>query len=263
MLSNRDGAANKRPRLRIKPLRNPGQSLDEELDKLVNDQAFTYVWSAACLVLLALYEWVAYLLDIPRQPGLFSICAAVAIGVLAIKFPKLRRRARAIRLGRDGERLVGQLLESLRADGAIVLHDIPGHGFNVDHLVVSDRGVLVVETKTLSKPTSNARISFAGDQILYDGKKPRRDPIRQVRAQAKWIADLLAESTGRRFPVRSAVLFPQWWVEPAPESIRKDVWVLEPKALPAFLKNEPRRLASEDVNLIASRLKSYVESHTG
>ena len=262
MHSNRDGAANNRPQLRIKPLRNPGQSLDEQLDKLINDQVFTYVWFAACLVLLALYEWVAYLLDMPRRPILLSVCAVAATAVLAVKFPTFRRRARAIRLGRDGERLVGQLLESLRADGAIVLHDIPGDGFNVDHLVVSDRGILVVETKTIYKPTSNARISFAGDQILYDGKKPRRDPIRQVRAQAKWITDLLAESTGRHFPVRSALLFPQWWVEPAPESIRKDVWVLEPKALPAFLKNEPRRLTPEDVYLIASRLRGYVQGHT-
>lgn len=262
MHSSKVGAVSKQLRQRIKPLRNPGQSLDEQLNKLLNEHVLAYVCCVAALVCVTVYEWIGSLFNVPRQPIVLSVCSVLAIGLFAAKVPKLRPKIRAIRLGRDGERLVGQSLESLRVDGAFVFHDIPGDGFNVDHVVVSDRGILVVETKTIEKRHPNARISFLGDQILYDGKKPSRDPIRQVRESAKWIAGLLAESTGRHFPVRGAVLFPHWWVDPAPECIRKDVWVLEPKALPAFLKNEPQRLASEDVKLVASRLKSYVRNRS-
>ena len=46
--------------LKDKPLRNPGQGLDEELQRVVDDQTLPYFWFPAVFTLLAALEWVAY-----------------------------------------------------------------------------------------------------------------------------------------------------------------------------------------------------------
>lgn len=70
---------------------------------------------------------------------------------------------------------------------------------------------------------------------------------------------MLEESTGRRFEVMPVVVFPGWFVEAAPGAQRA-MWVLEPKALPAFIANEPKRLAPEEVKLAAFHLSRYVRA---
>ena len=52
----------------------------------------------------------------------------------------LLREAKALGLGRDGERVVGQLLENMQPDGYHVLHDLIGEGFNVGHVVIGEPG---------------------------------------------------------------------------------------------------------------------------
>lgn len=246
--------------LKSKPLRLPGQSLDEALARLREDRGFGYLMYAACFAMLAGMEWVGYLLHSPRYPILFTAMALVVSAIAVFQLLRLRKEAQRIRLGRDGERVVGQFLEELRTDGASIFHDVPGDGFNLDHVVISDRGVVVVETKTHSKPSRDAKVTFVGEQLLIAGRKPDRDPIQQVRAQTAWLASILRQSTGKSFPVRGAVVYPNWWVDPAPEEIRQDVWVLEPKALPSFIKHEPVRLVDSDVNLATFHLSQYIRS---
>lgn len=58
--------------------------------------------------------------------------------------PILDRRIR----GNAGETLVGAILDSLRQDGWMTLHDVQtGHG-NIDHIAIGPGGVLTVETKS-------------------------------------------------------------------------------------------------------------------
>jgi hypothetical protein len=40
-------------------------------------------------------------------------------------------------LGREGELIVAESLEKLRALGAHAFHDIPAAGFNLDHVLLS------------------------------------------------------------------------------------------------------------------------------
>jgi hypothetical protein len=68
----------------------------------------------------------------------------------------------------------------------------------------------------------------------------------------------LKRSTGKRFFVRGVVVFPGWFVEQ--RGPRGDVWVLEPKALPAFIENAPAMIAPSDVELAAYHLSRYVRS---
>jgi len=144
------------------------------------------------------------------------------------------------------------------ASTARVFHDVPGQGFNLDHVVISAHGIFVIETKTHRKPSPHSTVRVAGDELQIGGFVPDRNPIVQARASARWLAQLLQESTGRAFTVRGVVVFPGWFIEQ--QSPRSDVWVLEPKALPAFIEAEPACTAQPDVALAAYHLSRYVRA---
>jgi hypothetical protein len=246
--------------LKAKPLRVPGQSVDEEIDRWINDTMASYFLAATVLCALAGMEWFGYLTKSPRHPIVFSIIAAAAVAATAWRIFDVRSRVRRLRLGRDGERAVGQFLERLRDDGARVFHDVPGEGFNLDHVVISPHGLYAIETKTYSKPWPEAKITVEGESLKIAGQIPDRDPIVQVSLAARWLEDKLQESTGKCFAVRGVVVFPGWFVEQ--QLPRGPVWVLEPKMLPGFIEQEPKLVKPEDVALAAFHLSRYVRAMT-
>lgn len=244
--------------LKSKPLRLPGQSLDEQIDYVINDRAAEYLFGAGCLCLLAATEWFGYLMHRPRMPLLFTGMALVGIGIAAWRLSAIKTQLRQLCLGRDGERCVGQFLERLREDGSQVFHDVPAEGFNLDHVVISRHGIFAIETKTWTKPWPKATILVDGTELLVAGRKPDRNPMQQAAGAARWLESLLAESTGKQFQARGVVVFPSWWVEQ--RSPRGAVWVLEPKALPERIRHEPESINSSDVALASSHLSRYVRS---
>ena len=244
--------------LKAKPLRLPGESVDKEIDKWVTDKALGAFFVAASVCATAYFEWYGFLTHSPRRPILFTVLAAVAVIFAAWRFWTVRGRVRQLKLGRDGERVVGQFLERLREGGGQVFHDTPGEGFNLDHVVISTHGIYAVETKTLSKPWPNAKVVVEGDSLRVAGEEPDRNPIVQVTAAAKWLEKQLQASTGKRFFVRGVVVFPGWFVEQRGPT--GDVWVLEPKMLPGYIQQAPEMIAASDVALAAFHLSRYVRS---
>lgn len=246
--------------IKDKPLRLPGQSLVEERDGLWEKELETWALMAVFFIVLAGWEWFRYFRPLPPQPVLVSGAALLAVAFAVWRFYRLRPRMRALRQAIEGERAVGQYLDRLREDGYQVFHDLLGDRFNVDHALIGPSGVFTVETKTWSKSSrGDARIVYNGDSLTVAGREPERDPIIQAKAQANWLRSLLRESTGRQMNVQAVVVFPGWYVEASPGAQRA-VWVMEPKGLPAFLKNEPVRLSAEDVKLAAYHLSRHVRS---
>lgn len=254
-MTNTDRSPIKRP-----PLRNPGQSVEETRRKLVEDKLESPALMAVLLVALAAMEWWRSFFGIPPKPVLFSVIAAVAVAFVAWRRVRLSPDLRALKQAAEGERAVGQFLEALREQGYKVFHDVVSAGFNVDHVIIGPAGVYSVETKTWSKPRQGeARISFDGEKLRAAGLEPDRNPLIQAVAQAGWLRDLLAESTGRVFEVRPVILFPGWFIEP-PLGGMSRVWVLNPKALPAFLEHQKARLSAEDVALASTHLAKYIRA---
>jgi hypothetical protein len=251
----------KKSPLKDKPLRLAGQSLDEEIRRLNED--FLSYWGviAALLVVIAVYEWVKWYSVKPPHPVFATVIAGIAILVTIWKGFRLRAQIRQLKLGRDGERTVGEDLEKLREKGFKVFHDVVGGNFNVDHVIIGPPGVYSIETKTLSKPTDrDARITYSDGQLKADDRVFQRDPVAQVRAGAQWIKQILEESTGKEFYVHPVLLFPGWFIEPIPRELKAEIWVLEPKALAKYLENKPPILSLEDVHLASYHLSRYVRS---
>ena len=245
--------------LKGKPLRNPGQSLDEQIREVTED-LFVPLGFAAFVLLLAAFEWYRYFRPVAPSPVLYSIGAIGAVLFASYRVWKTWIRLRALKLGRDGEKAVGQFLEALREKGYRVFHDLVGDGFNLDHVLIGPAGVFTIETKTHSKPMrGRPRLEFDGERILLNGYAPDRDPVVQAKAQASWLRELLSESTGRKFEVRPVIVYPGWSIEKT-VSTTDSVRVINPRMLPAFLDHEPSRLSSEDVHLASFHLSRFIRT---
>jgi hypothetical protein len=251
----------KRTPFKDKPLRYPGQSLDHQIQNLL-DKMDEIAFVPFMLTFLALVEWSRWYFKsgVSLVTAIFiSLIALIASTITTVKLRRLRQLRRQLTLGRDGERVVGQCLEELRAKGYRVLHDIVVKDFNIDHVVISPKGLYTVETKTVSKPLrGESVISFEGEKTLINGIKPDRDPIIQSRAQAAWIKDFLKSALGKKFSVRPVVIFPGWFVKGTPDC--SDVWVLNEKALPAFIEHESTLLSPDDLQAITFQISQYIRA---
>ena len=248
------------PKKGPKFLRNPGQSIDEQIDRLINDKFLAFYLFAAAFWFIAFLEWTATLTNRPRLPGTYAIAAIIFTAIAGYQFWRIRRDVRNLKQGREGEREVAELLEELKQGGARIIHDVPANNFNVDHVVISTRGIYAIETKKWTKSKSRSRIEFDGQRITVSGKSSDFDPIQQCRAQASWVQEFFKTSTSKRLPVRGVVAFPGWWVEQLPTARGSDLWVLNPKALVAWIAREPEILSEADAAMATLHLQQHVRN---
>ena len=248
--------------LKDSPLRNPGESLDKEIDKLVNDTAMTYLVMMLFSIVLAGLEWWRWTHDINFDPIGATIVALIVTPFCIYKIVKSLRKAKRLKQGRDGEKAVGQYLENLRETSAKIYHDIPAKNFNIDHVVIAKSGIYVIETKTYSKPDSGRpSVIFDGTSLKLNSGVTTDKPLSQVQASSNWLRELIKETTGKAFAVKPVIVFPGWFIEPTSDAKASDIWVLNPKGLPTFIANSKDKMTSEDMNLVSFHLSRYVRTY--
>lgn len=246
--------------LKDKPLRYVAQSGDEALDDLLYDKVLVYYLLAVIFIISIVFDWLRYFQPRENPPILISILCGAGFTFCAYKLYAHMKKVKNMKQGRDGERAVGQYLELFREDGCHVYHDIKGDSFNVDHVVISNKGIYVIETKTYSKPSSgHSAINYDGQRILVNGKEPLTDIIVQVNAASSYIKKIINDSTGKHFEPFPVVLFPGWFIEGNGNKQGK-IWVLEPKAFRKFLDRQTEKLSTEDVKLASYHLSRHIRT---
>ena len=247
--------------LKDKPLRNPGESLDKMIINIRDNEVSDCILLSAFSIFWAALEWIHWYQKAPPMPWLVSSIALIVVVYSTVKLIHIRKKLKALRQGRDGEKAVGQYLENLRENGAKVFHDIPGDNFNLDHVVICKSGLYVIETKTYSKPDKGeAKALFNGETLSFNGKNETNKPVIQVRAASNWLKELIEQSTGHKYMIKSVILFPGWFIETTYEAKASDVWVLNPKGLPTFISNSKVQLSDEQVKLVAFHLSRYIRN---
>lgn len=221
--------------LKEAPLRQAGQSLDEEISRRW-DEMLEYLIVSVVVAVLAGFEWWRWYFNSPPNPWLLTSLALVVCAYCGMRIVPLLHSLRKLKQGRDGERVIGHQLEALRAQGFKVLHDVPGDGWNIDHVLIGIKGIYCVETKTISKQKGETEITYDGQQVRINGLVPDRNPIIQVKSASRWLHDFIKRHTGKDFLLRPVLLYPGWFVSKQPSG--SDVWVLNEKVLPAFLEHE-------------------------
>jgi len=247
--------------LKSKPLRNPGQSIEEEIHKLWDEEFDFYIVISLCFSIYAVLEWWRWYAKIEYSPATFSIIALLIILFSIYKCLKIKKKIDSLKIGRDGEKAVGQFLDLMRERGFKVYHDVVGGQFNIDHIIISKYGVYTIETKTYSKPISGkAKIHYDGKAITINGNEPLTDILSQAKAESSWLKDFFRESTGKDFKVKPVVVFPGWWIDNSSAGYNPDVWVLNPKALAEFIPKSRINLPDEDVHLLCSTLGRFIRT---
>ena len=241
--------------LKNKPLRTPGQSLEDQLDEVLMEKTFLWVLLPIFFALMSVPELLRKLLGVELGPLPFLSLAVASVPVIWWRIRRSLPQIRQMRQGIEGEQVVGQSLERLRVTGYEVFHDIPGDGHNIDHVLVGPGGVFAIETKTISKPAGDQRVFFDGECVTVAGFKPDRNPIGQVRAAAKEVSDIIRERAGLEISVKPVVLYPGWFTQ---SSGKSDVWVLNENAFPKWLDNEDERLTDSQIRQISSGIARHV-----
>jgi hypothetical protein len=233
----------------------------EQLRKRIDDE--TAEMSAALMVLLFIgpYFVAAWALihfnreEVKVTWGTWMLVAGFLL-MLAwalrkiIRHGTVRRRCLA---GLKAELFTAQELNRLMGSGCIVLHDVPGEGFNLDHVIVGPHAVYVVETKSVRKPRKG--VSNDHFKVLYDGEALRfpdfisRKPMEQARRQARWLAEYFKRATGRQIPVIPVVALPGWWVDSAQAKGKDIVRVFNPSGRGANFMTGDGAMPSIDVGV--------------
>lgn len=220
-------------------LRSPGESLRKDIEEINFDLAALIVYTPLVVVVVfASHISASYLGGQPETLLRYLLSSALGAGVLIYGFAKIsglvRRRAN-LQIGYEGELAVAQELSQLMRSGAWVFHDVPGEGFNIDHVVVTPNGAYAIETKARTKPMRDMGKDDA--KVVFDGKAlsfptwQETDPLDQASRQARWLSKWLGSAVGEQVEVRGGLALPGWFVD---RTGRAEVAVFNPKS-PQFL----------------------------
>lgn len=251
---------NKKSPLKSKPLRNAGQSLDEEIEKSILEHLGMYAVAIVMFSYLIIMEWYRWYMQSLPSPIIMTIVALPFIIYAIYKLIKEKKKITLLKQGRDGEKAVGQYLESFREDGMKIHHDIIGDGFNIDHILISTKGVYLIETKTYSKPLKGkTEIEFDGLDFYHNGVKYNDNIQIQVIAGSSWLKDIIEELTVKKVDVKPVVVFPGWFVKMTNKHT-SNIWALNPKNLKTFINKQEEIIPKEDVQLIYNHIARYIRA---
>jgi hypothetical protein len=242
----------KRKVLLPKVRRRAGESLSEERERRVYD-------TLPLIFFVPFTFWFVFFVaqlqqsnPILRRPAFWLSFAIIFTILSAIWFMRLFHIARRLNRGQRGELHVADVLDELRSEGYKPVHDIVGNGFNIDHVIVGPGGVFAIETKYRS---GKGEITFRNPEgVIVGGRLEEKNCLKQARASAATISDLIHESCGRREWVMPLVVFVGDW------KVKEDwrdarVRVLTPDRLQRYIRSQQPRLRPSEIELIVSHLE--------
>lgn len=240
-----------------------GQQLLDRLKQIEEgiSDAFLYLF---VVVPFLVFVWIASFIDWTRvRPGVTAILIVlIAIALSAWALRKFKIQLEARQRARDGlaaERMTAQQLNRLIGPECIVLHDVPGEGFNLDHVVIAPRAVYAIETKSFRKPAETRsgetfKVAYDGDKLTFPDWSTS-EPITQARRQAHWLSKFLRDALDMDIPVIPAVSLPGWWIDQGKNAASSDVRVFTPMGRGAnFMSGYPQVLPPAQRSLIAQAL---------
>jgi hypothetical protein len=238
--------------------RLPGQSVRDELDKILNDDVAAYLAVVVTVALLAGWEWFRLLSHLPPQPIVITIVAVAVICFCTLRITKARKDIRMLAQGEKGERRISELLRPLRAKNYVTFDDLITNQGNVDHVVVGPGGVFAIETKAYNVFGAGRASVRENGRLMLNAKEAIGDPLKQARSSAALVSEELERHLRRKFWVQSVLILPGWKIDsPSHET---DVVVLSDKTIPEFFSSRPLKLNNAEIREICAHLDRSARS---
>lgn len=242
----------------------PGQQLSKRAEDHQENVLLSLMimYYAAPLMMLAwaLHRIPPERLKFDGSSWIFLVGATGMFGFGAHSFARHWKKRQAAEDGLVAERVTGMQLNRLLEHGCLVLHDLPGDGFNIDHVVISPRGVYAVETKSFRKPKSKVDDPYT---VRYDSRALNfpdfieTSAVEQAERYAQWLSRYLREAQIET-SVIPALALPGWMIEQTEDTWRTSrVKVFNPMGRgAAFMAKDLARLDPQTRHLIAQTLAS-------
>lgn len=141
------------------------------------------------------------------------VCGLMLAAVLAWAVAAWRR-GKVIRSGKRGERIVAKELAKLKMKDFIIINDLllpssNGRTSQIDHVVISTRGIFVVETKNHAGRISGGEHAQYWQQHLSSQSRTLYNPLLQNRSHLRAIRRLLPRLDAEIFS--TIVVFTEAW----------------------------------------------------
>jgi hypothetical protein len=172
----------------------------------------------------ALFSWAG--------AGILGIGVLIAVRLFLDYIDGLDKKAakkekRAIR-GAQAEEKIGAILEEL-GESYLVLHDVRSQYGNIDHIVISQHGIYLIETKA-----HGGRITITGDQLLLNAHAPENNFISQTLSNTYWLREQISRTTNTEAWITPILVFTNAYVE---TGTIKGIKIVNKKFLLPILKN--------------------------
>ncbi|GEK74185.1 MULTISPECIES: nuclease-related domain-containing protein [Halomonas] len=205
------------------PLREPGQSLRDRLDRAFAGLFLNGALGPIVIMTPLVYgmgrmlfsdepEWVEW--------TLYGALSTLLVLIFCFRLIRDFQRIRRLKLGLACELAVGQELERLirpESHPYVIFHDVPAEGDTLDHVAITPHGVFAVETWARSptvRPSGEEdnRVTVEHARLRFPGWIERR-PLRDTRRAARWLAEWLEQELGQPVPVQGVLALPGWQIE--------------------------------------------------
>ncbi len=242
------------------PLRAPGQSLLNRMDRVTSDIQGCYIYlSIIPMTVLVVHLFLSYILNKPESWWRITASAGIILiygCYFLMRMMVLSARRKAYHHAYEGEVSVAKKLNRLMGDGYHVYHDFPADRFHIDHIVIGPTGVMAVETRTRVKAGSRNRnldpvVTYDG-RMLHFPKYSDYQIIEKAKYQAVWLSQWIAAAVGEDIAARAIVALPGWSVK---RTSAEGIPVVNPSQIETLFKHiKPRPLSESQVTRIVNQI---------
>ena len=189
-------------------------------------------------------------------PAFFTVWVT---GVVVVFFCLMRfaaQRANIWSRGMQGELVTAyELAKTVCRDNWHIFHGlyIPSIDGDIDHIIVSPKGVFAIETKM----SRGSVVSYENGVVKVDKRSPLRNPnpIKQAKQNAAKLSKLIEQKTSIRRWVTPIVCFPGMFVYSSENTL--EMMVINPKQIEKSLPSEDS-LGEDQVRKIAKVLEKEI-----
>lgn len=240
-----------------------GESLEKKINQL-GDKIIEILLLPMVTLVASVFIWMIYL-GFMQVNLLSAVFVAILLVVFSIRaFFKIRKLHGQIinhHKGLEGERYVGTKLERLSSNSTFIFHDIDCGKFNIDHVVISTKGIFTIDAKNWTLPDrdyNQADFIFKDGELIDSTGVLQSDLMYKIESQGRWLEGKINEWTKKSCPVYRVGIMIGAYVN----NINKDFskyWIINDGAFAGLFDKEREKYPLNDVLRIADSLQRFIE----
>jgi hypothetical protein len=219
-----------------------------------------YAIISAVVIVIAGMEVGRWAFNTPPQPLLFSFVAGCLTVYSAVRVAFIWRQVAVLRREQRARHNLRLAIDDICARGWLFFDGLTDNrGHLLGSVLAGPAGLFTIIPRFIARGSNLSETVRQpdADSLMIGSHQVLADPIGQARNAARSLYQVLAAEDMDTIAVRPVVVFPGWRIEPPPEDIEADVWILSDRDLVTRLTESPEIMEARDligVSLLFERL---------